>query len=257
MFCYKDSTFKLKVFFHFLLFWFITASVHASNPIAQKADFALKNQDYTEAIQLYRESAVKGNVSPAMYFNMAIAEYQQGNTAEAIISIQKALKLNPGDKRVSALYQNILNDHAAIEPPAPDFFIARYWKSVSGMFMPQTWMWISILALTLTGYLFYRYYFAQTKFPKVKYALLLSATLFILFSLFGISRNNQVFHNKTIVITASDATLKVAPDDESPDLTPLTSGSVVYYIRNIAGWWQVRTVYGDEGWIEATQGTRI
>ncbi len=257
MFCYENAAYRPKVIFHIILFWCITVSVQASDPIAQKADLALKNHDYTEAIQLYQDLEIKNQVSPAIYYNMAIANYQLGNIASAIISIQKALKLNPGDKKVSVLYQNILNDHAAIEPPASDFFIVKSWKRVSGMFMPQTWMWLSILALALTGFIVYRYYFAQDKLPKMKYTMLISAVFFIVFSLFGISRNNQIFHNKTIVITASDASLKVGPDQESPELTPLTEGSVVYYIQNIAGWWRVRTVYGDEGWIEATQGTRI
>lgn len=223
----------------------------------QDADKLLKEQSYSEAIKLYSSLEESGKGSPDMYHNMAIANLNLGKQADAIVYLQKGLKFSPADKSLMTLYQNILNNNAEIEPAKTDILIRHILKSISSIFLPKTWMWLSIFPLIGMGILLYVRYPDRLTQKHTKLYLVSLAFVFLLFSSFGISRNLQIYHNKTIVITTSDTILKVGPDHESPNLSPLAPGSIVYYRDNIQGWWLVRTSYGDDGWIEVNQGTKI
>lgn len=223
----------------------------------QDADKLLKEQSYSEAIKLYSSLEASGKGSPEMYHNMAIANLNLGKQAEAIVYLQKGLKFSPADKSLLALYQNTLNNNAEIEPAKTDIYLTHILKSISAIFLPKTWMWLTFLPFIGIGILLYVSYPDRLAQKHTKLYLILLAFLFLLFSSFGISRNLQIYHNKTIVITTPDTILKVGPDHESPNLSPLAPGSIVYYRDNIQGWWLVRTSYGDDGWIEVNQGTKI
>lgn len=223
----------------------------------QDADKLLKEHSYSEAIKLYSNLEASGKGGPDMYHNMAIANLNLGKQAEAIVYLQKGLKFSPADKSLMTLYQNILNNNAEIEPATTDMFITHILKSTSALFLPKTWMLLTFLPFIAIGILLYVRYPDRLTQKTTKLYLFSLAFVFLLFSSFGISRNLQIYHNKTIVITTPDTILKVGPDHESPSLSPLASGSIVYYKDNIQGWWLVRTSYGDEGWIEVNQGTKI
>lgn len=223
----------------------------------QDADKLLKEHSYSEAIKLYNNLETSGKGGPDMYHNMAIANLNLGKQAEAIVYLQKGLKFRPADKSLMTLYQNILNDNAEIEPATTDIFISHFLKSTSAIFLPKTWMWMTFLPFIGIGFLLYVRYPDRLTQKSTKLYLFSFAFVFILFSSFGISRNQQIYNNKTIVVTTPNTILKVGPDHESPNLSPLAPGSIVYYKDNIQGWWLVRTSYGDEGWIEVNQGTKI
>lgn len=246
---------KLKLFLLIPLSIIVSMHLLGQNSIVTKADQELRNQNFTEAIQLYQQSESAGLISTDMYYNLSLAQYQSDQVAQAVVSLQKALKLNPGNIKAAKQYNQILNDHPEIEPSQSEFFITQTWKKIAAVFMPSTWMWISLLTMLIIGSIFYRYFPSDIRRQKPAIAIL--AALFLIFSMLGISRNVQLYHNKTIVITARDTTIKVGPDEDSPDLAPITSGSVVYYINKLPGWWRVKNSYGDEGWIQVTQGTRI
>lgn len=242
--------------FNIVLFFVCFLSIaFCTTPSISEADNALKARNYSEAITQYAKLDASGNGSAPMYFNMAIANTNLDKPAEAIVYLQKALKFNPGNTEAKELYQKILNDHPEIEVESNTFLITRLWNQMSAIFFPKTWMWLSVLTLIAGGIVLYRCY---PKFNlRSKFLLGGLVILFALTTILGLYRNQQLFHNKTIVITAQQTALKVGPDAQSPDLGELPPGSIVYYNRMIQGWWQVKTSFGDEGWIMATQGTRI
>ncbi|MCC7444863.1 MAG: SH3 domain-containing protein, partial [Saprospiraceae bacterium] len=161
------------------------------------------------------------------------------------------------DDKAQALYQAILNDNSEIEPAAGNNLLIRSIKNISSVFMPLTWLILAVFFLIPVGFYIFRNPFQSFSFSKYNLYPIVFSLLFIVFSMLGLYRNQQIFHNKTIVITSENTILKVGPDLKSPDLDTLAPGSIVYFEDNLAGWWQVRNAYGDTGWIEAGKGKKI
>ncbi len=235
----------------------ILSFARSNDTSLDNANKALKNNSYKEAIDIYNNILSFGYVSPDLYFNMAVASNGLGNTSDAILYLQKALQYKPRDDKAQALYQAILNDNSEIEPAAGNNILIRSIKNISSVFMPLTWLILAVFFLIPVGFYIFRNPFQSFSFSKYNLYPIVFSLLFIVFSMLGLYRNQQIFHNKTIVITSENTILKVGPDLKSPDLDTLAPGSIVYFEDNLAGWWQVRNAYGDTGWIEAGKGKKI
>lgn len=247
--------FTFRIFIIVLVFVSAQVLVFGAIHSMSAADNALKAGNYAEAIAQYSIIETSGYSSTPMYLNMAIANKNLGNHAETIVYLQKALKISPGNTVANTMYHQILNENPEIEAKPNSLLVSNLWQNLAGTFLPKTWMWLSIFLLIVGGILIIINYPIFN--PRSKYLMSCIALLFVLTTTLGLYRNQQLFNNKIIVITAPQTLLKVGPDTDSPDLEELTPGSVVYFNRKIQGWWRVKTSFGDEGWIMATQGIRI
>lgn len=218
---------------------------------------ALKNKEYDKALTLYKQIENAGKCSSEMYQNMSVAAVSLGKDVEAIIYIEKALKLNPENNELKELLALVLKRNSKIESeenkPA---FLSLFQKTV-GTFNVTIWIILSLLCLIVMGWVIYAGFPDQILIQSNKIKLGLAITFFVLFSGFASFRHYQVYNHNTIIITSENAVLKLSPDSESPDLSELMPGSKVYFKDQINDWWLVSTVFGDEGWMRATEGQRI
>lgn len=248
--------FKVKIRFIFVVMWvFLSLSVWAVDVSAPLQ--ALKSKQYEKAFKQYQDLEKQGYQSGDMYQNMAVAALALGKDVDAIIYIEKALKFKPGNNDLSQLLSSVLKRNSKIESEETKSILVLYFNSFVGIFSVATWVLLSLLCFLAVGWFVYSGFPDQIKSRFYKSMLILSLSLFFIFSILSSYRNFQIHNHNTIIITADQAILKVSPDKESPDLSNLVPGSKVYYKDQINDWWYVSTVYGDEGWIKSVDGLRL
>lgn len=218
---------------------------------------ALKNKEYEKSLKLYQEIEKQGYQSGDMYQNMSVAAMSLNKDINAIIYAEKALKFKPGNKDLSEMLSTILKRNSKIESEDSKSAVSNFFNQFIGIFSTSTWIILSLICLSVFCWLIFLGFPDQifARFNKAKLGI--SLTLFILFSIFAGFRNYQIYNQNTIIITSDQAMLKVSSDSESPDLSTLVPGSKVYYKDQIKDWWNVVTIYGDEGWIKSTDGQRL
>jgi tetratricopeptide (TPR) repeat protein len=218
---------------------------------------ALKNKEYEKALMLYKEIEKDGEYSSDIYQNMAVASLSLGKDVEAIIYIEKALKLKPENDELKQLLSSVHKRNSKIESDDSNSAVLSFINKTIGTLSTTTWILLSLLCLLVMGWIVYTGFPDQILVRSNHMKLALSLFLFMIFSGFASYRQYQVHNQNTIIITAEDAILKISPDSASPDLTELVPGSKVYFKDQINDWWLVSTVFGDEGWIRSTQGQRL
>ena len=66
----------------------------AASP-AQQADSAYNKEDYRGAISLYKQAIDSDGVSADIYYNLGNAYFRNGQPGMAVVSYERALKLEP------------------------------------------------------------------------------------------------------------------------------------------------------------------
>ena len=86
----------IKKILTLLLISVATLEVSASS-FAQQADSAYNKENYREAISLYLESLARDGQSATVYYNLGNAYFRNDNLGKAVISYERALRINPTD----------------------------------------------------------------------------------------------------------------------------------------------------------------
>lgn len=137
-----------------LTFLVITVLLFRSQPspgqsrIMTAADRLYEAGHYAEAARLYRQLADQGFVDSRLYYNLGTAYYQQGDTANAWIALEKASRLAPRDVDIRA---NLVQARQALgfsaEPVHPGW-LGRV-ADLSGRWLTRDEMAVMALCLWL------------------------------------------------------------------------------------------------------------
>lgn len=244
--------------FVLLCFVFFNHFMWASNnELLIKANDALTKNEFQVALDIYKQIEKSGFGGPGLYQNMALAEVSLHRDPKAILYLEKALKYSPNEKSIVDNLQLIIKRNSEIDSPTSDIEIKTYLNKIVGIFNISTWVTLSLISLFAIGVLgFYNYPLGNIKKPfKIKTIGLVMA--FLICTTSGYFRHDMIYNNSGIIITKDNTTLKLGPDETSPEITNLPSGTKVYYQDHLNGWWQISTGYGEKGWIMAANGERI
>ena len=86
----------------FITFMLLCAVGFAQTPtnLFEKGNKQYADENYQEAINSYEEVIKQGYQSPALYFNLANAEYKLNRIAPSVYYYEKALQLDPHNEDV-------------------------------------------------------------------------------------------------------------------------------------------------------------
>lgn len=109
---------------------------------AQRADSAYNKEDYREAIRLYEQSLAEDGRSSTVYYNLGNAYYRHDNVGKAVLSYERALRLNPTNADAR---QNLEFVKGRIQdrPEDDSSFFSNMHRGIVASCTADSWAWIA------------------------------------------------------------------------------------------------------------------
>ncbi|NRF40458.1 tetratricopeptide repeat protein [Pedobacter sp. LMG 31643] len=248
---------RLKhLFYSFLLLVISPLFLFAKgNPeeLFAKGNSQYAKAQYKEAVQSYQEVLNTGYKSAAVYFNLGNAYYKLGEMAPAILNYEKAYKITPGDQEIQLNLQLANLKIADKIEVVPEFFMAKWWKSLVLFFSAQV---LSIFAVTffLLGFALLIVYLFAISVSIKKPAFYAGIALLVLglLSIFIVNaQSNYLNSSSQAIVFNGTVNVKSGPDDKSKTLFVIHEGTKVTIKQNDDNWLKVELPNGNIGWIES------
>lgn len=218
---------------------------------------AYKEGNYNKSIEIYTQLIGDSNYSSDLYFNLGDSYYKKGDLGRAILYFEKALKLDPNNKDIKHNIYVVKRkiDSEIIE--LPDFFLKRWWQSITSFFSLGVWTFLTFIFIVLTIIWLY-FYWINKRFSSIL-SLSLSIVFFSLFAISILASNNsknRIYSSKNIILIESDS-IYSAPDIRSDLLYNLDGGEKLYLIDSIDDWYRVKLLNKELGWIKKNNCEKI
>ena len=244
--------------------------VAADNKTTAKANWergikAYNTKDYATAVEAF-ESVVDHDYDSAdVYYNLGNAyfklgqqsvagngrQFANGELGRAILSYERALKLNPGmdDAEYNLSHaKEFTNDTEAV----PESFVVRLWHSIASFMSTNAWAALSLLMLFATIVLVLIFLLHHsTAVRKTSFFVALGTTLlFVLATLLSLTQLTAYTDNHRAVVMALDTTpVHASPDSGSKIIRQPSQGVTVTIERSQDEWTEIRFSDGEKGWI--------
>jgi len=214
---------------------------------------------YSEAITNYEAIIALGKMSAELYYNLGNAYFKLNDIAHAILYFERAYLLNPSDDDI-AFNLDLARAYTTDKIEAiPDFFVVKWFMSISNIFSSNAWAFLAISFFVLTLLLLVIYQFSG-KYLIKKNAFIsswIALLLFIVSLSFSISQKNRIINSNHAIITTSAISVKSSPSDNSNDLFILHAGTKIETLRNVGEWCEIRIADGNKGWVPKSAFERI
>lgn len=217
------------------------------------AEKLFSNKKYAEASHIYNSILKARGESFEILYNLGNCYYKSNNIPSAILSYERALRINPGDRDARfnlKLCQNKIVDKI---DPVGAFLFSSIYDSAGDLFNSNVWsvfsmIFFALFIAALTGYFFSRISWLK----KVSfYGGILSIILTILAVSYSAKKYNEsTSHNQAILFTPT-VTIKSSPDQSGTDLFVLHEGTKVHILSEIGEWKEIGIDDGNVGWIKS------
>ena len=220
----------------------VRASTAADETFAQGVA-AYRAGDFGPAAQSFEKAAT---VQPAAgtFVNLGLAEWQRGHGGSAILAWQRALWIDPFDKRAA---EDLDFGRQVTELDAPQL---NWFEMLSTWLPPADWLWLAGAGLWLAAGMMLLPAVARRQRTGWHQTLAACGLCVFLFSLAGnwgvISRTNIGF------VVQENAPLLLTPTHEGEVTATLTSGEPARELRKLGNYYLIRTV-SETGWVERDQ----
>lgn len=230
-------------------------TAQGTDSIWKSASEHYNNGDYTSAAMNYRIIEGENIVSSELYFNLGNCYYKLDSVANSILYYEKALKLNPRD---DGARENLAKAINLIDDPIPSinqFFLTRWINWTSDLLPPMVWGILSLLALWFISWMLVRSVKGHTFHQdRIKYGVPVLVFLLSLFFAY-VSYENQTSSDFAIVMES--ISVRAAPDDQSQVTKTIMEGEKVMILDKLEGYYKVRFVNYEHGWLPETAVRRI
>ena len=242
-------------------------SASAAN-LAAEADSAYNKEDYARAVELYNQLLAEQGRSAEVYYNLGNAWYRRGNTAQAILAYERALRVDPAhvDARANL---DFVNSRLEDKPEDNNSVLIRIHHAVVTATSANAWAWIALTAFILACAAAALYIFtAKISLRKMGFfggIILLIA--FVYFLIVAINAANRIDDHSEAIITAQSTLLNSMPRQpkQTEKVVVLHQGTKVEIIDSVATpddpvsprWYNVRVNTSAEAWLRATDVERI
>lgn len=238
------------------VFW-----LHAAVPTAQlsNANQAYQQKDFATAIQQYEALLQQGYRSAALHYNLGNSYYRTNDLGKAVLNYERALLLDPNDADIKHNLQFVQDKLLDEIDPLPDFFLAKGWNGLGGLFSAQTWsllalvlLWLGIAGLSVWLLSRVRLY-KKIGFIAGSSLVIVSLIAFALAN----SRTKMIQDSGRAVVLEREIVLRSAPDNQSKEVFVLHSGATVQLLDQIGDWYKVSLRDGVQGWLPKESFERI
>ncbi len=229
------------------------ARLFATEPdqIMEEANMAYINENYHEAIELYKNILEMELESATLYYNLGNAYYQTGQIGKAILNYERARRLSPNDEGILhnlRVARSLLTENAE---PLPQLFLLDWRDKFMQIQSIDGWA-ITIIILAFSTLLCAIMFLVLKKRMQKKvffFAGILSLLL-LMMSYYAVSRQHNLHYVKQEAIVMSPrVTAKSAPSERSIDLFVVYEGTKLELTSDVMDWYEVRLPNGQVGWL--------
>lgn len=237
--------------------------------IGEQADSAYNKENYREAIELYNRSIAEEGKSATAYYNLGNAYFRNDNPGKAVLSYERALKLDPTDADAR---QNLdfVRSRIQDKPEDDTAFFSRMHRSVVSAFTPNTWAWVAFgIFVLLMGavalYIFSRNIPARKAgfFGGIVLVFVFAYVLFV-----ACDSVTTASSHESAVVTAPSTQLSSTPRASrtaSDKVVTIHEGTKVEIVDSVATpddpvspkWYNVKINNGTKAWLRASDVERV
>lgn len=228
-----------------------TAAVRTPQQLWERGNTLYTNGDYNGAIAAYDSIVNQGLGSAKLYYNLGNAYFKAGRTGKAIVFYNRALKLAPSDSD-TAYNLAYANTYVKDKIDAvPEFFVARWVRSLRNLLGSNAWAVISLVLLALTLALTGIYLLSERR--RVRKAGFFSAIAALILTIitfsFAATERHAILDSSEAIVLSSAVSVKSSPDRTSKDIFILHEGTKVTVLDRFGDWTEIRIADGNEGWV--------
>jgi tetratricopeptide (TPR) repeat protein len=233
-----------------IIFIFCFISISAQDLEMENAIKAYNNNDFDKAISIYKSILDKGKYSSALYYNLGNNYFKKDDYGNAMLFYEKALKFDPNQKDIQ---HNIYLTKRKIDSEIislPDFFLNRWWQSLTNVFQTGVWTFLTYLFLILLVLSIGIYWFSlNEKLKNLSLVFIFVGAIFFIISLFAAnSSNNRIYNNRSAILIKGDK-IYIAPDSRSELMYDLFPGEKVILLDSLNEWYKVKLLNKEIGWV--------
>lgn len=223
--------------------------VIAAFPSLSKAD------DFAEGLQAYEEGryaeateafqrSLESQETAAVRHNLALSLYQEGQPAEALWQLERALRLHPFNQsyqfKLGALRQQM-----ALPPP-----VNPWWLNAANILSFAAWIWISVISfwLLLAALALHRIAGRRPHLSATLTVVISSILLMLSLASLTLQKSNQTTGT---ILADAPIPLRHAPASAAPEAGQARPGERARQIDQHQNFLKIKTEAGLTGWIEA------
>lgn len=240
-----------------------------ASELTEQADSAYTADDFATALSLYTDAMEADGPSAALWYNIGNTRYRLGQTGQAIVAYERALRLDPTDEDIRANLDFVLA-RTTDRPGDNGTFISNTADSIASSATPNLWAWIAIgiFALCIGCIALYSFSIniALRKTGFFGAIILFLAT--IATATIAIHAASNASRGDRAVITASSTILSTSPrepKDRSEEAMLLHEGTRLQILDSVAAtadttglkWYDVRIDNHHRAWIRSSDIEKI
>lgn len=219
------------------------------------ANTAYSEERWEDALADYQKIADQSLESASLWCNIGSAWYKNGNLAKAILSYERALKLDPSysDARYNLELLNSLK-RDRIES-VPELILVTWVKDLSRLMDSNAWAILFIVFLALTSAMLLLFLLAPT--VPLRRTGFFTAIVFLIFAVTSLSFScwQRADYQRTdyVIIMKPVSSVKSSPSgDSAKDLFVLHEGTKVKILDSVGSWSNIELADGRQGWIPSS-----
>jgi tetratricopeptide (TPR) repeat protein len=233
-----------KLFFSCFIVMLISVSGAMGAGPAQTmrdASAAWSQGDKERAILLWEGLLANEYASAPLHYNLGAAYYEQGDLGKAVLHYERALLLQPGNKRVRRNL-SLVNRQVEGEPIGwPVFMPIQLWGRIRGILSANVWAVLGLVFswAALAGWRLGRPW---------RLAAAIAAPLAIFAWLFSWSAS-RALSSPYAIVQEKELLVQVGPDMQSGRVATVYAGWKLLRLDQIGDWVKVELPTGEEGWV--------
>ncbi len=241
----------LLIFFAVVFLNHSAAAQGGSERVFDEGNLLYQQQDFQGARDKYLQIESQGEVSSALYYNLANSYYKIGSMGKAILYYERALRLDPGDDDIQANLRAANQATADQITPPQEFELARwmfrllYAISTPSLIKPAAALYLTACILLTVGIV--------SRSPRItrickRGSLAAGAVLLATLSIAGaqwVDSRNRV----EAVVMESELRAMGAPDDGGIELFRIHEGTKVRVDQSTGEWIEIALLDGKVGWV--------
>lgn len=238
----------MKIIFLFLLSLFSASLAENSNIALKNATKAYEQNDFSQAIDLWKQELEKGLYNDQILYNLGNAYYREGKIGYAIFYYESALKLNPTDQDIAynlklakSQTKDKVESSAEENPILSTLFSIHHFLSLKSQLIL-----LCVLVWLLSLFAFLRIALPSPKAKNITIGFIFGISL--IFCILLSSTAYKIYQAETDsrgVVIAANTDVFSGPNEKNSTLHTLSEGTV----------FQVLSVQGK--WAEISIGERI
>lgn len=237
--------------------------------LVQQADSAYNNQDFVTAVRLYNRAIADDGVSAEVYYNLGNAYYRIGKLGRAVISYERALKLDPSmaDARANLAF---VNTKILDKPEDDSSFLGNLHQSILSTLSPDVWAWLAFgLFVAVLGCIALYIFSSNILVRKTGF---FGGGILLLLFIYALAVAKQssgaYFSHDTAVVIVPTTNMSTSPGataTKNDKVIPVHEGTVVEVIDSMAIpgetssplWYDVKINNATRAWVRAADVERI